>query len=1119
MEAVRTSAQSIPSPQDLPSPFDLLEPPGAPGFLRLSRPCCYVFPGGQGDCAFFAVDGFTLLVDGGSDPQPCFWKLVRHLERVDAVLMTHNGADGLTGVVSLLRRKVAELEEEPGHGNQRLISPEIGVVFFNAPQGDPKTLRGAGNSDSNLVALTLHCLDKLAIVPEPLCRPPSSHAHPITLFHKMGVGQLELYVLNPVRGSRELEAATRGWAGRGPGGPDQAKAPVGDIPLSCLASICALLVWRPASPQERTVRVLFPGCAPQGRVLEGLERLRHLDFLRRPAGTNPAHPERSNTELKRADGPAPAGKGAGGPGEKVGEKPKRGSPKTRRAKSAEDTGTKGGSSGVDGVKDVLPKIPQKVDKQSTEERTTAEKELLAAKPKKDVKCEGKKEMRADERKATLASGKEIRKAPLGTSAPQGKSGKGKKESVILRREVGNRGMKLKSDHRSSKDCSANDGAMLGEHTKELHTNKQRSKEQHTNDQHSKEQHANKQRSKEQHTNDQHSKEQPANEQHSKEQHTNDQHSKEQPTNEQHSKEQHTNDQHSKEQQNNEQCSNEQGPNKQQNEVDQAEGGEQRKMRDAESTVADSKETDQEEQNPMGMLTPAEEQKGAQDGEGDEEDDLGSLESFRSPECLHNPDATMESPCPLLRTSIGNDSMTFDLTPTEYKLLDGAFKDSPLKVGLEFGPPSNGTVRAPSYTRPTGFPKGNQPTDPAPPAPSTLTQEKRSSFLLLSPLRDLFPETFSAITPTRSLPAELGSPQSTEVDESLSVSLDQGLPLPCQSPNDQVLEPRQGMLLSMKAGTQNSRPPGDRPSMTLPPQTTPYAVDLCLVSPCEYKHFQAPQSHNAPAGQGHNHSDPASPEPANPHPAPDLDTPPGSEDCGLESDEDFLPQQSHDHATSCSSSLGISGVGLFAGDPPPAPIQDLPPLSPTPGACMADPEPQGRSALSSAVRPRKPHPSGKNPPKTRPVGDTPTTSHTAAPAHGHRTPTARPGTAGSVSSKASVGGGAWVYVDLAYVPSGPASSTVDAEFFRRVRSSYYILSGAEPGKEVVLRSILDALLEGKARWPGRAQVTVIPTFDSPVMLEWYQDTRERQEELGIVVLGSNSTVAMQDEVFPACKVEF
>lgn len=53
----------------------------------------------------------------------------------------------------------------------------------------------------------------------------------------------------------------------------------------------------------------------------------------------------------------------------------------------------------------------------------------------------------------------------------------------------------------------------------------------------------------------------------------------------------------------------------------------------------------------------------------------------------------------------------------------------------------------------------------------------------------------------------------------------------------------------------------------------------------------------------------------------------------------------------------------------------------------------------------------------------------------------------------------------------------------------------------------------------AQVTLIPTFDSLVMHEWYAETLERQRELGVTVLGSNSTVAMQDETFPACKVEF
>lgn len=52
-----------------------------------------------------------------------------------------------------------------------------------------------------------------------------------------------------------------------------------------------------------------------------------------------------------------------------------------------------------------------------------------------------------------------------------------------------------------------------------------------------------------------------------------------------------------------------------------------------------------------------------------------------------------------------------------------------------------------------------------------------------------------------------------------------------------------------------------------------------------------------------------------------------------------------------------------------------------------------------------------------------------------------------------------------------------------------------------------------------QVTLIPTFDSLAMHEWYQETHERQRDLSVTVLGSNSTVAMQEETFPACKVEF
>ncbi|KAK0144799.1 Microtubule-associated protein 1S [Merluccius polli] len=113
----------------------------------------------------------------------------------------------------------------------------------------------------------------------------------------------------------------------------------------------------------------------------------------------------------------------------------------------------------------------------------------------------------------------------------------------------------------------------------------------------------------------------------------------------------------------------------------------------------------------------------------------------------------------------------------------------------------------------------------------------------------------------------------------------------------------------------------------------------------------------------------------------------------------------------------------------------------------------------------------------------------------------------------------VHVDLAYIPSGASSTTVNVDFFRRVRSSCYIISGDGPEREELIRQTLDALLEGKASWSEPTQVTVIPTFESAAMQAWYQQTVERQQALDVVVLGSNSTVAMQDETFPACKIEF
>uniref|UniRef100_A0A8C2EDU0 Microtubule-associated protein 1B n=1 Tax=Cyprinus carpio TaxID=7962 RepID=A0A8C2EDU0_CYPCA len=295
MEGLSEFTEYLSESVEIPSPFDMLEPPTSGGFLKLSKPCCYIFPGGRGDSALFAVNGFNMLINGGSDRKSCFWKLVRHLDRVDSVLLTHIGDDNLPGINSMLRRKIAELEEEQSQGStansdwtKNMISPDIGVMFVNMPQNlDNLEPNYKIRKNAEEASLMLEYLNKLSLKPEPLHRNIGNTVEPIILFQKMGVGKLEMYVLNPAENSKELQYFLKEWTGS-----DKDKSPIllpngkeSELPISYLSSISSLIVWHPANPSEKIIRVLFPGNSTQSNILEGLEKLKHLDFLKHPVIT------------------------------------------------------------------------------------------------------------------------------------------------------------------------------------------------------------------------------------------------------------------------------------------------------------------------------------------------------------------------------------------------------------------------------------------------------------------------------------------------------------------------------------------------------------------------------------------------------------------------------------------------------------------------------------------------------------------------------------------------------------------------------------------------------------------------------------------------------------------
>ncbi|KXJ79881.1 hypothetical protein RP20_CCG027745 [Aedes albopictus] len=256
---------------------ELLESSDVVGNIRFSHPTLYVFPGGQGDAALFGINGFNMLVDGGFSRKSCFWDFVRHLDRLDAVLMTRINNTNIKGISAVVERK-----------HEAHVYPQIGHFFCNIPERKG-LLSPDGDKDRDPLLVDLieeghqivTNLKTLNLKAQNCYR----DAEPINLYHKVGHGTLDMYVISPAKDSKEVKEFLAKWNAADPKlfAPRDSKEFV--FPMQNIISICALLVWTPANPEDSITRILFPGSAPEYKILEGLEKMKNVEFMRQPVCT------------------------------------------------------------------------------------------------------------------------------------------------------------------------------------------------------------------------------------------------------------------------------------------------------------------------------------------------------------------------------------------------------------------------------------------------------------------------------------------------------------------------------------------------------------------------------------------------------------------------------------------------------------------------------------------------------------------------------------------------------------------------------------------------------------------------------------------------------------------
>ena len=218
-----------------------LPPSDVVGNIRFSHPTLYVFPGGQGDSALFGINGFNMLIDGGFSRKACFWDFTRHLDRLDAILITRLNDENTQGINAVLERKTVSN-----------VYPQIGHFFANMVVDDKELEKKDEDDKDQLVVNVVHeansMIENLRILnlkPQICFR--DNICDPINLYHKVGHGKLDMYVLNPSKESREVKEFMSRWENDG-GHLGNFKSGINVdgkelwLPIANLVSFCALLV-------------------------------------------------------------------------------------------------------------------------------------------------------------------------------------------------------------------------------------------------------------------------------------------------------------------------------------------------------------------------------------------------------------------------------------------------------------------------------------------------------------------------------------------------------------------------------------------------------------------------------------------------------------------------------------------------------------------------------------------------------------------------------------------------------------------------------------------------------------------------------------------------------------